>query len=121
MDELPKLRLDLCPAPLEQDDDDDDESVEVASYNGLTLCEGDVLGVLDDISTDDEDASIDCNDIESVAPLPIDIKSDEYDLSPTDQQIINNNELSSQRSNKSRSSYYKRRSGREHVHIPILR
>ena len=121
MDELPKLRLDLCPAPLEQDDDE--ESVEVASYNGLTLCEGDVLGVLDDISTDDdEDASIDCNttDIESVAPLPIDIKSDEYDLSPTDQQIINNNELSSQRSNKSRSSYYKRRSGREHVHIPIL-
>ena len=58
MDELPKLRLDLCPAPLEQDDDDD-ESVEVASYNGLTLCEGDVLGVLDDISTDeDEDKSI---------------------------------------------------------------
>ena len=121
MDELPKLRLDLCPAPLEQEDDDDDESVEVASYNGLTLCDGDVLGVLDDISTDDEDKSIDCNDIESVAPLPIDIKSDEYDLSPTDQQIINNNELSSQRSNKSRSSYYKRRrSGREHVHIPIL-
>jgi len=119
MDELPKLRLDLCPAPLEQDDD---ESVEVASYNGLTLCEGDVLGVLDDISTDDEDASIDCNtvDIESVAPLPIDIKSDEYDLSPTDQQIINNNDGNSQRSNKSRSSYYKRR-GREHVHIPILR
>ena len=123
MDPLPKLRLDLCPAPLEQDDDDD-ESVEVASYNGLTLCEGDVLGVLDDISTDeDEDASIDCNttDIESVAPLPIDIKSDEYDLSPTDQQIINNNELSSQRSNKSRSSYYNKRRGREHVHIPILR
>lgn len=123
MDELPKLRLDLCPAPLEQEQDDDDESVEVASYNGLTLCEGDVLGVLDDISTDeDEDKSIDCNntDIESVAPLPIDIKSDEYDLSPTDQQIINNNELSSQRSNKSRSSYYKRRKGREHVHIPIL-
>ena len=117
MDELPKLRLDLCPAPLEQDDDN--ESVEVASYNGLTLCEGDVLGVLDDISTDDEDKSIDCNDIESVAPLPIDIKSDEYELSPTDQQIINNNELSSQRSNKSRSSYYKKR-GREHVHIPIL-
>ena len=119
MDELPKLRLDLCPAPLEQEDDD--ESVEVASFNGLTLCEGNVLGILDDISTDDEDKSIDCNntDIESVAPLPIDIKSDEYDLSPTDQQIINNNDLSSQRSNKSRSLYYKRR-GREHVHIPIL-
>ena len=122
MDELPKLRLDLCPAPA-LEDDDDDESVEVSSYNGLTLCEGNVLGVLDDISTDDEDKSIDCNntiDIESVAPLPIDIKSDEYDLSPTDQQIINNNNnLSSQRSNKSRSSYYKKR-GREHVHIPIL-
>ena len=120
MDEQPKLRLDLCPAPLEQEDDD--ESVEVSSYNGLTLCEGNVLGILDDNSTDDEDKSMDCNatDIESVAPLPIDIKSDEYDLSPTDQQIINNNDLSSQRSNKSRTSYYKRRKGREHVHIPIL-
>ena len=90
MDELPKLRLDLCPAPLEQDDDDD-ESVEVASYNGLTLCEGDVLGVLDDISTDDEDASIDCNtDIEmsSVAPLPLEIKSDQYDLSPGKSALV---------------------------------